>query len=83
MAASRAAVSVVFERLEPSAVEQDAKAPSLLHLNRSDVLWRAYQARHADLATDTAANPRGAVNAAFKQGYERQLCALDEAGTRS
>lgn len=83
MAGSRSAVNLVFDRLAPTQIEEEARGTYKLRLNKADACWRHYQHHHEALTAETNESSKNAINAAFRKGYEQCLRELDETGTRA
>lgn len=83
IAGSRAAVAATLEEVGPARIEEAVKEQSLLFQTKSEACWREFSRRHAEVREEAHANAEGAINRAFKAGYERQVRKLDELGTQS
>jgi predicted component of type VI protein secretion system len=83
MAGSRAAVAATLEAVEPARVEEAVKGQPLLFQTKVEACWREFLKRHAQVSVEARENPDGAINRAFKAGYERHVRKLDELGASS
>ena len=76
----REAISSTLTELEPAKAELQADGRGFSLKTRGQAAWEAYGAVHAELAAEAHADPEGRVNRGFREGYERRLVELDEAG---
>jgi predicted component of type VI protein secretion system len=83
VAGSRQAVAAALEEVGPERVEEGVKGQSPLFQNKAEACWRQFLKLHAHVCTEARENADGAINRAFKAGYERHIRKLDGLGTMS
>jgi type VI secretion system FHA domain protein len=83
LAGMRAAISATFDILGPDEVERRiADRSYLIRAQRDSAAWTEYVERHASVRHEAEDSSEGAINAAFRSAYERQLEEIRVYGAR-